>query len=235
MSLIAVGLACLFHWTDDILSVLIPWMSGEPMFGTAVIVAISVALSLTWLGGTCYFVVSRLGTEGLLALEPMSLVQLAGTVVEPVAIIWLAGALLGLLLALRHQAFAIRQLLRQIKRTADQGGVHSRTLLEWRGQARHEAFYRTVGLALDDISATLASLALRVGLCGPTDLESLWHRHQAGDRWVFCHLFYAAAERDQTFTASLSRSVVADARLRTNLLQVLNQYERLVRLGSEHD
>ncbi|KAF0111560.1 MAG: Uncharacterized protein FD149_2523 [Rhodospirillaceae bacterium] len=205
------------------------------MLGVAIVVAFSVALSLVWLGGAGYFVLSRLGGEALLALDPVALAQVAGVTVGPVAVIWLAAGLFGLLLTLRHQLFVIRQLLGQLRRTADQGEMNSRALGEWRVQARHEAFYRTLDLALDDINATLASFALRIGLCTAVETDGLWRCYRSGNRSVFCKLFRAAAERDPAFAVGLRRLVAADARLRAEMAHVLGQYERLVKLGNEHD
>ena len=205
------------------------------MLGVAIVVAFSVALSLVWLGGAGYFVLSRLKMEDLPTLDPVALAQVAGVTVGPVAVIWLAAGLFGLLLTLRHQLFVIRQLLGQIRRTADQGEANSRALGEWRAQARHETFYRTLDLALDDINTTLASLALRIGLCTAVETDGLWRCYRFGNKSIFCQLFRGVAERDSAFTTGLRRSVAADPRLRAELTHVLDQYERLVKLGTEHD
>lgn len=206
------------------------------MFGMALVVGIAVATSVLWLGGTYYFYFARIGLDGLLALEPAALATAAAATVAPVAGVWLVAGFVGTLVALRHQGQAIRQLLWQAKRSAEHTEVTARSLLDLRDHAEHRAFFNTVELAFDDLNGLVATLARRADLCTEHDLDVLWRRYRDGDRSVFCRLFREAAERDPgAFAGDLGRVVATDSRFRSDLLFFLGRYDRLVRLGTEHD
>ncbi|MEO5374322.1 MAG: hypothetical protein H7840_08585 [Alphaproteobacteria bacterium] len=206
------------------------------MIGIALVVGTALAASILWVGAVWFYVYSRMGLDGVLALEPSALATLAATVGAPVAGIWLVAGFVGTMLALRGQGKVIRQLLWQAKRTAEHTEITTRSLLELREQAEHRAFFHTVELAFDDLNGLVATLAERAGLCSEEDLDMLWRRHRDGDRSVFCRLFREAAEQDTAaFARDLGGVVASDARFRSDLLFFLGRYDRLVRLGTEHD
>lgn len=206
-----------------------------PMIGIALLVGTAVALSLLWLGGFGVVVVGPLGLEGLMGFDPAGLAALAAVGVLPVAGIWAVAFFLGTLLALRRQAVAMRQVLWQAKRTGDHTETIMRALIEARHQAQHQAYLALAPQALDDLNSVLARLAERTGLCPAADAAALWARYGQGDRAVFCHAFAEAAERNPRLAAALGRAAARTPSLNAEIAGFMTRYDRLVRLGGEHD
>ena len=205
------------------------------MIAIALIVGVAFASTLLWSGAAYFYIATRFGVPGLSPLEPGAMPMVVTAAVAPVVIIWLAAGFLGVLMTLRYQGQAIRQVLWQMKRTAEHTDAMARLLLEQRRQSRGEAFFLTFQDLRDEMNGALASLAAKAGMCSPQLLPTLWSRYDCGERSVFCHLFRDRVERDEGFILVLGRMAAADSRMRADALFFLARFERLLRLGAEWD
>ncbi|MBF0093640.1 MAG: hypothetical protein HQL33_05815 [Alphaproteobacteria bacterium] len=205
------------------------------MIAVALIVGIALASTLLWLGLAYQFLSARFGAEGVMALDPWSLTMVVASVAGPVLVVWMVAGFMGMLVSLRQQGRTIRQLLWQMKRSADHTDVTTRLLIERRQQSQGNAFFLTHRDARDELNGVLASLAARAGLCPADTLPTLWVRYDCGERSVFCNLLRDAAERDEAFSSTLGRMLATDPRMRADALFFLARYDRLIRLGTEWD
>ena len=200
---------------------------------------LSIAVTTLWLLALAAYTNMQGGLAGLAALAAPDLAILIAAGAAPLAALWLIMAVLEQRRALHLFARRVTEMTTQSRQSLQQAEIHARTLMQLQAQTQRTQAMETRRLALQDMAASVAVLAERLGVMNRDSANDAWARYGAGDVNVFVQSFLGFAVSHPDIGTRMAESVVLDPVAGAALATFVRRYERLAssvsddRLASE--
>jgi hypothetical protein len=194
---------------------------------------LAVALSTIWVVAVGAYVRAHGGFAGLQQLAPLDLVSLVAATAAPLAVLWLIVALMEQRRAVELFARRLGEFAQQNRQSLQQAETQARTLLQLQAQGTRAQLMETRQLALQDMAASVAVLAERLGVMDREAAAAAWMRYGAGDVNVFVQAFLNFAVSHPDIAARMAEAVARDAVAGTALATFVRRYERLLALSGD--
>ena len=189
---------------------------------------VAVALTTVWLLAAGAYVNVHGGFAGLQQLAPLELINLIAAAGAPLAVLWLIVALLEQRRAVEIFARKLGELAQQNRQSLQQGETQERTLLQMHAQGARAQAMETRQLALQDMAASAAVLAERLGVMNRDASAAAWMRYGAGDVNVFVQAFLNFSVSHPDISGRMAEAVARDAVAGAALATFVRRYERLL-------
>lgn len=189
---------------------------------------LAVALTTLWLLAVGAYINVHGGFAGLQQLAPLELINLIAAAGAPLAVLWLIAALLEQRRAVEIFARKLGELAQQNRQSLQQAETQARTLLQLQAQGARTQAMETRQLALQDMAASAAVLAERLGVMSREASAAAWMRYGAGDVNVFVQAFLNFSVSHPDIASRMAEAVSRDAVAGAALATFVRRYERLL-------
>jgi hypothetical protein len=194
---------------------------------------LAVAVTTVWLIAMIGYVGTNGGTAGLNALPPADLAVLIAAGFAPLAGLWLVVGVFEQRRALGVFARRMAEMTAQTRQSLQQAESQVRTLMQLQAQSARTQTLETRRLALQDMAASAAVLAERLGVMKRDAATAAWARFGAGDVNAFVQTFLSLAAMHPDMTERMAEAVARDPVAATALATYVRRFERLA--GSTAD
>jgi hypothetical protein len=188
--------------------------------------ALVVALTVVWVAVVALYL-TQLSWDGFLALNPMGVGALLAAAAGPVAILWL----MLVVLEQRRDARALMQRFAELaiaeRRTQQQAETLARSVVEMQAAHAKALTAETRKLALQDLAASAAVLADRLGVVKRDAAAAAWARFGAGDFTIFVQAFLNFAGTHPDIAERIGEASSRDLAARAALAGFVRRYEQL--------
>lgn len=188
---------------------------------------LAVAATTLWLLALAVYVNAHGGLEGLQALAPLDLAILLGAGAAPLAALWLIMAVMEQRRAVNLLARRTSEMIAQNRQSLQQAESQARTLMQLQALGQRTQAMETRRLALQDMAASVAVLAERLGVMNRETANAAWARYGAGDVNVFVQAFLGFAVSHPDIGERMAEAVALDPVAGAALATFVRRYERL--------
>jgi hypothetical protein len=188
---------------------------------------LAVAATTLWLLALILYVRALGGLSSLAALPPHDLAVLIAGGAAPSAALWLIMAVFEQRRALSIFGRRMGEMMAQTRQSLQQAESQARTLMQLQAQAARTQAMETRRFALQDMAASVAVLAERLGVMNREAVNEAWARYGAGDVNVFVQSFLTFAVSHPDIDTRMAEAVVEDAVAAAALAAFVRRYERL--------
>ncbi len=194
---------------------------------------LAVAATTLWVAVAVIFVRSFGGMDALKVMAPADLAILVAAFGGPLAALWMFMAVLEQRRALVHFSRRVSEMAAQNRQGLQQAESQTRTLLQLQNQAARAQAVETRRFALQDMAASTAVLAERLGVIKRDAAPVAWARYGAGDVNVFVQAFLNVAVSHPDISERMADAVVRDPIASAALATFVRRYERLVAASAD--
>ena len=188
---------------------------------------LAVAATTLWLLALAAYVNAHGGFDGLETLAPLDLAILVAAAAAPLAALWLIMAVIEQRRALNLFARRMAEMMAQNRQSLQQSESQARTLMQLQAQGQRTQAMETRRLALQDMAASVAVLAERLGVMNRETANGAWARYGAGDVNVFVQAFLGFAVSHPDIGERMAEAVALDPVAGAALATFVRRYERL--------
>ena len=187
----------------------------------------AVAATTLWLLALMLYINALGGFSALKTLAPFDLAVLLAGATGPLAALWLIMAVFEQRRALKLFARRMGEMMAQNRQSLQQVESQARTLMQLQAQAARTQAMETRRFALQDMAASVAVLAERLGVMNRDSAHEAWMRYGAGDVNVFVQAFLSFAVSHPDIDARMADAVAEDAVAGAALAAFVRRYESL--------
>ncbi len=188
---------------------------------------LAVAATTLWLLALIIYINALGGISGLQALAPYDLAILSAGGTGPLAALWLIMAVFEQRRAMKVFARRMGEMMAQNRQSLQQAESQARTLMQLQAQAARTQAMETRRFALQDMAASVAVLAERLGVMTRDTANEAWTRYGAGDVNVFVQAFLSFAVSHPDIDTRMADAVAQDAVAGAALAAFVRRYESL--------
>jgi hypothetical protein len=188
----------------------------------------AVAATTLWLVAIAGYLQAIGGLESLKNYVPMQLAALVAAAGGPLAALWLMVAVFEQRRAVSIFARRLADMSAQNRQSLQQVESQTRTLLQLQAQSARTQVLETRRLALQDMAASVAVLAERLGVMSRDAANAAWQRYGAGDVNVFVQSFLSFAGSHPDISDRMAEAVAEDQVAAAALAAFVRRYEKLL-------
>lgn len=185
-----------------------------------------VAASIVWAAVVVFYLL-QLSWAGFLALDPAGVGALLAAAAGPIAALWLILVVLEQRRDARVLTQRFAELAQQERRSQSQVESLARAVGEVQGQQTRAVAIETRRLALQDLAASTAVLAERLGVVKRDAAGAAWARFGAGDFSVFVQAFLNFAGSHPDIAERVGEAATRDPVARAALAGFVRRYEQI--------
>lgn len=205
------------------------------VIGIIVLLSLSIASTLLWVGMMCFYVYSRIGWVQLFAQSINELAILSAVTFVPVIGLWLVVGLIYNTLHMKKQGNTINFLLSQTRKAADHSESMVRALQELQVQTRSSIVLHNAEFFLDELNDLLGDILIRLGMLQPNQVELIWRQIGDGNKWAFCKSVLYVADNSPRFEEDFMRHLLNDDILNTYVRSFCYRFEQMFTILEHHD
>jgi hypothetical protein len=189
------------------------------------VLVLAVAASAAWIGFAVLYM--RGVTGGLRSLSPTEAAALFAGIGGPLAGLWLFVALNEQRRRLSLMTQALREVMGQHRHTLQIAETQTRALVAFQAQAERAQAGETRRFVLQDLAASVAVLAERLGVIRREDLDVTWARFGSGDAAAFVQPFLAFAVSHPDISTRMAEAVARDPLAAAAVQAFVRRFESL--------
>lgn len=205
------------------------------VIGIIVLLSLSIASTLLWVGMMCFYVYSRIGWVQLFAQSINDLAILSAVTFVPVIGLWLVVGLIYNTLHMKKQGNTINFLLSQTRKAADHSESMVRALQELQVQTRSSIVLHNSEFFLDELNDLLGDILIRLGMLQPNQVELIWRQIGDGNKWAFCKSLLYVADNSPRFEEDFMRHLLNDEILYKYVRSFCYRFEQMFTILEHHD
>lgn len=205
------------------------------VIGIIVLLSLSIASTLLWIGMMCFYVYTRIGWVQLFAQSINDLATLSAITFVPVIGLWLVVGLIYNTLHMKKQGNTINFLLSQTRKAADHSESMVRALQELQVQTRSSIVLHNAEFFLDELNDLLGDILIRLGMLQPNQVELIWKQIGDGNKWAFCKSVLYVADNSPRFEEDFMRHLINDDILNTYVRSFCYRFEQMFTILEHHD
>lgn len=209
------------------------------------VVAFALIITLLWIAGTAYYLVTWVGLENVSQFLPNEIGDFSTGFFAPLAFFWLVVAVLLQRRELRLQRLELRQTNEAVERQADQlrkAAEQTRdqavALRESERHVRRDLFLRLYDMVTQELNAAAMALVANARSTAhaspPVDASALWSQVAHGDKAAIFRALHTRL-RDEAFLSALEKDCEADPETRSLISDIVDQVDRLVEQADRCD
>ncbi len=188
---------------------------------------LAVAATTLWLLALAAYVNAHGGLAGLQTLAPLEFAIFLAAGGAPLAALWLIMAVMEQRRAVNLLARRTAEMIAQNRQSLQQAESQARTLMQLQALGMRTQAMETRRLALQDMAASVAVLAERLGVMNRETANAAWARYGAGDVNVFVQAFLGFAVSHPDIGERMAEAVALDPVAGAALATFVRRYERL--------
>jgi hypothetical protein len=186
------------------------------------------ATTTLWMLAGAGYVQARGGLAGLQVMGPSDLAILIAAGTAPVAALWLVIGVIEQRRMLARFERRVGEMATHNRQSLQQAESQARTLMQLQAQSARAQAMETRKLALQDMAASAAVLAERLGVIKRDAINAAWARYGDGDITVFVQAFLSFSNSHPDIAERMGEAVTRDAVSATALATFVRRYERLL-------
>ena len=205
------------------------------MVGIIVLLSLSIASTLLWVGMMIFYVYTRIGWVHLFAQSINDLAILSAITFVPVIGLWLVVGLIYNTIHMKKQGNTINFLLSQTRKAADHSESMVRALQELQVQTRSSIVLHNAEFFLDELNDLLGDILVQLGMLQPNQVELIWRQIGDGNKWAFCKSLLYVADNSPRFEEDFMRHLVNDPILNSYVRSFCYRFEQMFTILEHHD